>query len=383
MLTPQQSEATLREKTTASVKNLQAIRDKLNDEFVGKGHIVNMMLVCAIGQEPMVIFGEPGTAKSALISQFCRELRLPDSSYFEYLLTAFTEPDELLGVVDIDAYMKDKIFRRISGERSLPKARIAFLDEVFRANSAILNTLLSIINERVYFEGGERLPATTQVVYGASNDAPLADRNLRAFYSRFPIRLRSERVLNEFPDTLLEKGWRLEIEDLRRRQLRTKEHEAGEASTGPRPRSPRVDPGGDRSTADLDVCQEYLQAYWDYEATRWSDPGSRFTVLKKAYLKTIQLLNAAPEHFRIDDRKAIKLFKLVLAQALLRLGPGQLPTLLDVRMVLRNSWEDPELAALAVENVDRQVSAVNKQMAAELGNLSLPAEPSDVASLGL
>jgi len=371
------------EDVQVGVKSLRAIRNKLNEDFVGKGSIVNMMLVCAIGQEPMVIFGEPGTAKSALISQFCRELGLPASSYFEYLLTAFTEPDELLGVVDIDAYMKDKVFKRISGGGSLPKARIVFLDEVFRANSAILNTLLSIINERVYFEGGRRLRADTQVVYGASNDAPTTDRNLRAFYARFPIRLRSERVLNKFPDKLLEKGWRLEIEELQRRSsLQATAREGTENSFDPPSGGLGTDSTTDGNASALDVCQTYLRTYWDSKIVTRSDPGARLPVLKKAYLETIQLLNAAPEHFRIDDRKAIKLFKLILAQALLRLGPGQLPTLLDIKMVLRNSWEDPELAVLAVENVDRQISAVDKQMADELGNLRLLDASPDVTAFG-
>jgi MoxR-like ATPase len=236
MITPSNNET---EKITDSIEHLREIHrflaDPENGLFVGKTDIVTMMIVCAIAQEPMVIFGEPGTAKSALISLFCDLLGFAEGDYFKYLLTSFTEPDELLGVVDIKAYMEEKQYVRV-GSSGIQHAKIVFLDEVFRANSAILNTLLSIINERVYYEGGREKKAKTQVVFGASNDAPTS-LDLAAFYARFPIRMRSDRVSEDYPLELLSRGWNLEM---------VERHTIAPIS--------RPD--------DLENCQKWLRTYW-------------------------------------------------------------------------------------------------------------------------
>lgn len=342
------------EQTRASLDKLLEIKTILSHpqhgKFVGKANIVDMIIVCAIAQEPMVIFGDPGTAKSAIISRFCDLLGFEQRDYFKYLLTSFTEPDELLGVVDIEAYMKERDYRRFA-KGSIQQAKIVFLDEVFRGNSAILNTLLSIINERVYYEGGEAKPANTQVVYGATNDAP-ASSDLRAFYARFPIRVISNSVLaasESYALDLLEKGWRLEVDELHRRSL---------------PPQERVTVNGERPVCgplDLERCQTWLRVYWSAENPYWSDRNSGLELMKRAYFEIVRQMNDAPEQFQIDDRKAIKLFKLILAHAMMRSGPTGVPSLHDVWSVLRHTWEDPELDQLAKDNVFRLVSQVNNR----------------------
>ena len=117
--------------------------------FIGKDEIIRLMCIAVVAGEHCVLLGPPGTAKSALIRTLSQLLQ---ANYFEYLLTRFTEPNEIFGPIDIQAFREGAYRRRMEG--MLPEAEIVFLDEVFKANSAILNSLLSVLNERVYTVGG-------------------------------------------------------------------------------------------------------------------------------------------------------------------------------------------------------------------------------------
>src|SRR5688572_24830337 len=110
----------------------------LNTHFLDKQEIIRLLIVSAIAGEHMVLVGPPGTAKSALIRMFAR---LVDATYFEYLLTRFTEPNEIFGPVDIKEFREGRYTRRT--ERMLPESQVVFLDEIFKSNSAILNSLLT------------------------------------------------------------------------------------------------------------------------------------------------------------------------------------------------------------------------------------------------
>jgi MoxR-like ATPase len=167
---------------------LHAIARTLEAHFLGKQELIRLMLVSAIAGEHMIVVGPPGTAKSALIRMFAR---LVDAKYFEYLLTRFTEPNELFGPVDIAAF-RSGTYRRKT-ETMLPECEIVFLDEVFKSNSAILNSLLTLLNERLYMNGQQRLDVPLISVYGASNEVP-NDETLMAIFDRFLLRVRSDNL---------------------------------------------------------------------------------------------------------------------------------------------------------------------------------------------
>src|SRR5579885_1771179 len=136
----------------------------LQDSYLGKDEVIRLLLVAALAGEHAVLIGPPGTAKSALIRMFARLLH---ARYFEYLLTRFTEPNEIFGPVDIAAFREGRYQRRTEG--MLPESEIVFLDEVFKSNSAILNALLTLLNERRYASGGAVLKAPLLSCFGASN----------------------------------------------------------------------------------------------------------------------------------------------------------------------------------------------------------------------
>jgi MoxR-like ATPase len=188
-------------------RQLRSIAQVLEEYFLGKQEIARLLLISAVAGEHMVIVGPPGTAKSAMIRMFAQ---LIQAQYFEYLLTRFTEPNELFGPVDITAFREGTYQRRIDG--MLPTAEIVFLDEVFKSNSAILNSLLMLLNERIFANGSQRIHVPLISVFGASNEVP-NDESLTAIFDRFLLRVQSNNLDSYHFQELLVRG--LKNEQLR------------------------------------------------------------------------------------------------------------------------------------------------------------------------
>src|SRR5947208_16811649 len=149
---------------------LNRFRKSLGRFFVDKQELIDLMLVAALAQEPLLLVGPPGTAKSDLVIKFKDALGIGEEDYFEYMLTRFTEPSEIIGPIDISLLREGRYVRREQGK--LPTARLAFLDEIFKSNSAILNVLLTIINERKFYQDGGPRPLRLRVLGAATNELP-------------------------------------------------------------------------------------------------------------------------------------------------------------------------------------------------------------------
>src|SRR5205807_2097052 len=149
---------------------LNHFRKSLGRFFVEKQELIDLMLVAAVAQEPLLLVGPPGTAKSDLVLKFKDALGIADEDYFEYMLTRFTEPSEIIGPIDINQLRDGRYVRREQGK--LPTARLAFLDEIFKSNSAILNILLTIINEKKFYQDGVPQPVRLRVLFAATNEVP-------------------------------------------------------------------------------------------------------------------------------------------------------------------------------------------------------------------
>jgi MoxR-like ATPase len=139
------------------------------------------MVISVLAGEHIALIGPPGTAKSALVRTFSQ---LIASRYFEYLLTRFTEPSEVLGPIDINELRSDRYIRRERGK--LPTARLVFLDEIFKASSAILNALLTVINERKFYQDGVPVPVRLKILFAATNEIP-EHSELGALKDRFVL----------------------------------------------------------------------------------------------------------------------------------------------------------------------------------------------------
>jgi MoxR-like ATPase len=180
-----------------TLQDLQRVHRDLDRRFAGLEDATLALVLSAASGEPLLLIGPPGTAKSMLIKTFCELVGVDRegsaSRYFEYLLTPFTEPGELFGFYDPSKLTKEGTLERIHADSMMQSAHVVFLDEVFKGSSAILNALLSFMNERAFYDRGRRHSVPLQCLFAATNELPDSDE-LRAIWDRFSLRCRVDNV---------------------------------------------------------------------------------------------------------------------------------------------------------------------------------------------
>jgi MoxR-like ATPase len=197
-----------------TLQRLRLVQNALEERFEGLDDAILALILSVTSGEPLLLIGPPGTAKSKLIRTFCALVGVnrtqPDHRYFEYLLTPFTEPGELFGFYDPSKLTRDGRLERINEQSMMQNAEIVFLDEVFKGSSAILNSLLSFMNERVFYDRGQPNPVPLQCLFGATNDLPDSPE-LYAIWDRFALRCRVDNVAatSTTIERMLEKAWPL------------------------------------------------------------------------------------------------------------------------------------------------------------------------------
>ncbi len=154
----------------------------LTVRFPERKDVIDGALAAILAREHVLLLGPPGTAKSALARAIAQAF---GGTYFERLLTKFSTPEELFGAISLKALEQDRFARLVTGK--LPEAEFAFVDEIFKANSAILNSLLAIINERVFHNDGAPVACPLVTMFGASNELP-EGKDLEALFDRFLLR---------------------------------------------------------------------------------------------------------------------------------------------------------------------------------------------------
>ncbi|HNO68689.1 MAG TPA: AAA family ATPase [Pseudomonadota bacterium] len=293
---------------------LQELGRRLTREFLAKDEIIRLLLLSVVAGEHMLIVGPPGTAKSALVRTLAQSL---DARYFEYLLTRFSEPNELLGPVDIQAFREGSFRRRT--EQMLPEAEIAFLDEIFKASSAILNSLLGLLNERRVQIGAERVDVPLLALFAASNEVP-SDDSLAALLDRFLLRVRSQNLEGFHFQQLLRIG------------LEHEKRLLGGRSTAP------SGPSGPPLLSAKDILQLRRELAGRLQ---FSD---EFLSEYKALTAQIR-----SEGIFLSDRRLIKMLKLCAASALC---DGRTEADVSDLFVLKHIWNTVEQADLLAGLVD-------------------------------
>jgi MoxR-like ATPase len=160
------------------------MEDELNGFLIEREDAIHGLSLALLSKTNLLLLGSPGTAKSMIVKEFSK--RIIGSKYFEWLLTRYTTPDELFGPISAKGLKEDK-YRRLT-EGKLPWSHFTFLDEIFKANSGILNSLLSLANERIFYNDGKPVLTNLLCLVGASNEIPDDDEELGALYDRFHLK---------------------------------------------------------------------------------------------------------------------------------------------------------------------------------------------------
>ena len=289
------------------IDHLKHILQHLKDLFVGKDDIIDLMGICLAGRENLFLLGPPGTAKSAMV----RELsKLLNGKTFEYLLTRFTEPNELFGPFDIRKLREGDLVTNTEG--MLPEANLIFLDELLNANSAILNSLLMVLNEKVFRRGRENRPLPVVMIVGASNHLP-EDEALHALFDRFLIRVRCDYVDPALLNNVLDAGWKLERKDMLDK--------------------PEI------SAEDIFEIQSMIG-------------GVDLQDIRPAYINLVEMLRNAG--VRVSDRRAVKLQRLIAASALLC---KRTKAIVSDMWVMRYIWDTEEQQEIIAGIINTVVEA--------------------------
>jgi MoxR-like ATPase len=162
---------------------LQNFRGALSSAHLERGPVIDGLLASVLSKQNAFLLGVPGTGKSDLVRSVCAGIT--GANYFGYLLTPTTDPSEVFGPVAVTKLLADEYTRDVNGY--LPTAHIGFLDELFRGSSAILNSLLTLLNERTFNNGKENIKTPIQSIIAATNTWP-DEESLQAFADRFLFR---------------------------------------------------------------------------------------------------------------------------------------------------------------------------------------------------
>lgn len=295
------------------IQNIEKLNKALTyvkDTFVGKNDVVDLLGICLLARENAFLYGPPGTAKSAIVRTLARTVK--DGNNFEYLLTRFTEPNEIFGPFDIRKLKEGELLTNTEG--MMPEASLVFLDEIFNANSAILNSLLMALNEKIFRRGKETKHLPALMFVGASNVLP-EDEALNALFDRFLVRINVDYVQPELLQQVLLAGRKLE------------NNATAEV--------PEILSGEIRELQDLCKTVDLKPVY-------------------EVYLNTI--LSLRNTGIAISDRRAVKMQNLIAASALIC---GRNEAVLSDLWVLKHIWDTEEQIEILEGIINRTIEKDN------------------------
>lgn len=171
-------------------ERISEIIETVSGDLLEKDEVISMTLLCLLAGKSVFLYGPPGTAKSLIARRVSRAFK--NHKYFDYLMNRFSSPEEIFGPLKLSELRKDNLVRNTEGY--LPEADFAFLDEIWKSNPAILNTLLTIINEKKFRNGTENIDVPLKGLIAASNELPQKGQSLEALYDRFIMRLSVPRL---------------------------------------------------------------------------------------------------------------------------------------------------------------------------------------------
>ncbi|MEM0575057.1 AAA family ATPase [Flavobacterium polysaccharolyticum] len=293
---------------------LNTVLKHIKETFVGKNEIIDLLGIGLLARENAFLLGPPGTAKSAIIRSLSKGIE--GDKNFEYLLTRFTEPNEIFGPFDIRKLKEGELITNTEG--MMPEASMVFLDEIFNANSAILNSLLMALNEKIFRRGKETKKLPALMFVGASNVLP-EDESLNALLDRFLIRIKCDYVEPDLLQQVLLAGWKLESGDSK-----------------------------ERSTISADEVRELQQLCRKVD----------LTAIRNEYVDIIHSLRNTG--IKVSDRRAVKLQNLIAASALMC---GRNEAIVSDFWVLKYIWDNEEQIEILEGIINKIIEKDNSESA--------------------
>ncbi|WEK69521.1 MAG: AAA family ATPase [Candidatus Chryseobacterium colombiense] len=291
---------------TQNIEKLNNVLNYVKNTFVGKNDVVDLLGICLLARENAFLYGPPGTAKSALVRTLAKTVK--DGKNFEYLLTRFTEPNEIFGPFDIRKLKEGELFTNTDG--MMPEASLIFLDEIFNANSAILNSLLMALNEKIFKRGKETKHLPALMVVGASNVLP-EDEALNALFDRFLVRINVDYVSPDLLQQVLLAGRKLE------------------------------------TTQDSDIPEILAHEIKELQTLC---KNVDLKPIYEVYLNTI--ISLRNTGITISDRRAVKMQNLIAASALIC---GRNEAILSDLWVLKHIWDTEEQIEILEGIINRTI----------------------------
>jgi MoxR-like ATPase len=308
------------------IERFKLLLQEMNRGIYEKETEISLSLLAALAGESIILLGPPGVAKSMVARQLKTAFR--EAQSFEYLMSRFSTPDEIFGPVSIQKLKTSDTYER-AVEGYLPTADVVFLDEIWKAGPAIQNTLLTVINEKIFRNGNREMHLPLKLLVAASNELPAKGEGLEALWDRFVIRIESRPIKLEknFRAMLLE----VKSEEQRASEVKSEERGAFEVKSEER----RV------NNSNAITAEEYAE--W---TERIDKIGVKIEVLDaiSAIRKSLRAVNvdeaAERRNIYVSDRRWKNIVRLLRTSAFMQ--DREEVDICDLLPIYHCLWQEPE-----------------------------------------
>lgn len=308
------------------LERFKQLLGEMNRGIYEKETEISLSLLAALAGESIILLGPPGVAKSMVARQLKTAFR--EAQSFEYLMSRFSTPDEIFGPVSIQKLKTSDTYER-AVEGYLPTADVVFLDEIWKAGPAIQNTLLTVINEKIFRNGNREMHLPLKLLVAASNELPAKGEGLEALWDRFVIRIESRPIK-------LEKNFRAML-----LEVKSEEQRASEVKSEERGVKEQSSAAEGKANSNAITAEEY--AGW---TERIDKIGVKIEVLDaiSSIRKSLRAVNvdeaAERRNIYVSDRRWKNIVRLLRTSAFMQ--DREEVDICDLLPIYHCLWQEPE-----------------------------------------
>ena len=308
------------------IERFKLLLQEMNRGIYEKETEISLSLLAALAGESIILLGPPGVAKSMVARQLKTAFR--EAQSFEYLMSRFSTPDEIFGPVSIQKLKTSDTYER-AVEGYLPTADVVFLDEIWKAGPAIQNTLLTVINEKIFRNGNREMHLPLKLLVAASNELPAKGEGLEALWDRFVIRIESRPIK-------LEKNFRAML-----LEVKSEEQRASVVKSEERGVKKQSSAAEEKANSNAITAEEYAE--W---TERIDKIGVKIEVLDaiSAIRKSLRAVNvdeaAERRNIYVSDRRWKNIVRLLRTSAFMQ--DREEVDICDLLPIYHCLWQEPE-----------------------------------------